>query len=333
MTGGAGFIGSHLIDYFIRRGDQVLCLDNVTTGSIENISHHLKNRRFQLIKGSILQERVVDQAMKRVDLVFHLAAAVGVRHIVENPLESIRVNVEGTALILKKAFQYKKKIVIASSSEVYGKSSQTPYKEDGDRLLGPTTINRWSYAASKSIDEHIAINYWGQGLPTVILRFFNTYGPRINEQAYGTVIAQFIRQAFLGEPLTVHGDGKQIRCFTYVTDTVSGIVKSSEVKEAEGQIFNLGNPRAMTITELAECIKRLTKSPSPIHHVPYRDYYGMSYEDTPIRIPDISKARKILGFEPRVSLEEGLRRTITWCFENYNSARKAMDGAMARKGS
>jgi UDP-glucose 4-epimerase len=210
--------------------------------------------------------------------------------------------------------------VLASSSEVYGKSTNVPYKEDGDRVLGPTTINRWSYAAGKAIDEHMALNYHAHGLPVVILRFFNTYGPRINEQAYGTVIAQFIRQAFLGETITVHGTGHQVRCFTYVTDTVAGVLKSAEVKKAEGQIFNIGNPRPWNMVDLALLVKRLVHSKSEVKHVPYRDYYGLSYEDTPIRIPDISKAREVFDFNPSVSLEDGMRRTITWCRENYRSA-------------
>lgn len=320
VTGGAGFIGSHLVDALLARGDEVICLDNLTTGSEKNIAHHLRNKRFFLEKGSILDGGLVEGCVKKVELIFHLAAAVGVRHIVENPLQSILVNVEGTGIILQKAFRYKKKIVLASSSEVYGKSPHVPYREEGDRLLGSTTINRWSYAASKAIDEHMALNYAGQGLPAVILRFFNTYGPRINEEAYGTVIAQFIRQAFLGEPLTVHGSGNQIRCFTYVADTVDGIIRSSEAKGAEGQIINLGNPRPFTISELAELVKKISRSKSEIVHVPYRDYYGLSYEDTPVRIPDITKAKEILGFSPKVSIDEGLRRTITWCRENYQSS-------------
>lgn len=322
VTGGAGFIGSHLIDYLLKRGDSVICLDNLTTGSTDNIAHHLKNKRFEYVQGSILDEPRVMRCVQDSEIIFHLAAAVGVRHIVENPLESILVNVEGTALVLKAANQFKRKIVLASSSEVYGKSSQVPYKEEGDRLLGSTTINRWSYAASKAIDEHMALTYHAQGLPAVILRFFNTYGPRINEQAYGTVIAQFIRQAFLGEPLTVHGSGHQVRCFTFVTDTVEGIIKSSEVKKAEGQIFNIGNPRPWNVLDLAQIIKKLTHSSSEIRNVPYHDYYGLSYEDTPIRIPDIAKAKEILSFNPGIQLEEGLKRTIVWCRENYQSGIK-----------
>ncbi|MBN1687879.1 MAG: GDP-mannose 4,6-dehydratase [Candidatus Omnitrophica bacterium] len=323
VTGGAGFIGSHLVDALLERKDRVVCLDNLTTGSLENVEHHRRNRRFEFMNGNILDGRVVARAIRGVDLIFHLAAAVGVRHIVENPLNSILVNVEGTGKVLSAAHQRKIKIVLASSSEVYGKSRQVPYREDDDRLLGSTRINRWSYAASKAIDEHMALNYGGQGLPVVIHRFFNTYGPRINEEAYGTVIAQFIRQAFGGKPLTVHGTGTQVRCFTYVTDTVKGVIRSSEVKKAEGQIFNLGNPQPRTILEIAKLVKNLTKSHSPVEHIPYHDYYGLSYEDTPVRVPDISKAEKIFGFSPKIELEEGLRRTINWCRENYTSAQPA----------
>lgn len=325
VTGGAGFIGSHLVDALLKRGDAVTCLDNLSTGSLENISHHSKNKRFHFISGSILDANVVHKAVESSDLVFHLAAAVGVKHIVQNPLNSILVNVEGTANVLRYAYQYKRKIVLASSSEVYGKSNNVPYREDGDRLLGSTTINRWSYAASKAIDEHMALNYFEQGLPAVALRFFNTYGPRINEQAYGTVIAQFIRQAFLNEPMTVHGSGYQVRCFTYVADTVEGVIRSSEVKKAEGQIFNIGNPRPWTIKDLASVIKKVTVSKSEIRHVPYQDYYGLSYEDTPVRIPDITKAKEYLDFNPQISLDEGIRRTINWCRENYHSAKVSLN--------
>ncbi len=316
VTGGAGFIGSHLVDRLLERGHEVVVLDNLSTGRIANIRHLLGHPRFRFVNDSILNEPVVDRLVESCDLVFHLAAAVGVWYIVQNPLEAIRVNVEGTETVLRAAFRHWKKVVLASSSEVYGKSTKAPLCEEDDRLLGPTTVARWSYSSSKAIDEHFAWAYAAQGLPVVILRFFNVYGPRIHENGYGTVVARFIRQALNGEDLTVHGDGQQSRCFCYVDDLVTGILLASEVPEAEGQVFNLGNDREIRIRDLAELIRDLTESPSRIVFVPYEDYYGQRFEDTPRRVPDLTRARLLLGYRPEVDLEEGLRRTIRWCREN-----------------
>jgi UDP-glucose 4-epimerase len=221
--------------------------------------------------------------------------------------------------------------VLASSSEVYGKSTNVPLREDGDRVLGPTTINRWSYSSSKAIDEHFALAYAAKGLPVAVLRFFNAYGPRIHWNGYGTVIARFIKQALNGEPLTVHGDGRQTRCFTYVADTVGGVLAAGANPEANGQVFNIGHDHEISVLELANLIKSLCGSTSAVTLVPYEDYYGQSYEDTRRRIPDITRAREVLGFQPRVSLEEGLRQTIAWCCENdfVDSAMPAPVGSEA----
>jgi UDP-glucose 4-epimerase len=316
VTGGAGFIGSHLVDRLLERGDEVVVLDNLSTGRIQNVRHHLENPRFRFVNDSILNAAVVDRLVESCDLVFHLAAAVGVWHIVQNPLQAIQVNVEGTETVLRAAFRHWKKVVLASSSEVYGKATKAPLCEDDDRVLGPTTVARWSYSSAKAIDEHFAWAYAAQGLPVVILRFFNVYGPRIHENGYGTVVARFIRQALNGEDLTVHGDGRQSRCFCYVDDLVAGILLAAETPEAEGQVFNLGNDREITIRDLAHLIRELAGSRSRVTFVPYEDYYGQRFEDTPRRVPDLTKARLVLGYRPQVSLEEGLRRTVAWCRTN-----------------
>ncbi len=316
VTGGAGFIGSHLVDRLLDRGDEVVVLDNLSTGRVANIRHRLGHPRFRFVNDSILNPEVVDELVAGSDVVFHLAAAVGVWYIVQNPLAAIRVNVEGTETVLRAAFRHWKKVVLASSSEVYGKSAKAPLREEDDRVLGPTTVSRWSYSSSKAIDEHFAWAYSAQGLPVVILRFFNVYGPRIHENGYGTVVARFVRQALAGDDLTVHGDGTQTRCFCYVDDLVTGILLAADRPEAEGQAFNLGNDREVPIRELAELVRELAGSSSRIVLVPYEDYYGQRFEDTPRRVPDLTRARTVLGYRPQVDLEEGLRRTIAWCREN-----------------
>ncbi|MDR7544446.1 MAG: GDP-mannose 4,6-dehydratase [Armatimonadota bacterium] len=316
VTGGAGFIGSHLVDQLLAAGHHVVVLDHLSTGRIENIAHHLGDPRFRFVNDSILNAAVVDRLVESCDVVFHLAAMVGVWYIVRDPLQAIVTNVEGTETVLRAAFRHWKRVVLASSSEVYGKSTRAPLAEDDDRVLGPTTVARWSYSSSKAIDEHFAYAYAARGLPVVILRFFNAYGPRIHENGYGTVVARFIRQALAGQPLTVHGDGRQTRCFCYVDDTVRGILLAAEVKEAEGRVFNIGNDAEISIRALAERIRDLTGSSSEIVFVPYEDYYGQKFEDTPRRVPDLRRARTVLGYAPQVSLEEGLRRTIAWCRSN-----------------
>ncbi len=327
VTGGAGFIGSHLVDRLIARGDQVCVLDHLSTGRIENVRQYVDHPRFTLVKDSILNADVVNRLVESCDLVFHLAAAVGVWHIVENPLAAISVNVEGTENVLRAAFRFWRKVVIASSSEVYGKSTKAPLGEDDDRVLGPTTISRWSYSSAKAIDEHFAYAYAARGLPVAILRFFNVYGPRIHENGYGTVVARFIHQALNGRPLTVHGDGRQTRCFCHVEDTVRGILLASEVEAAEGQVFNIGNDVEITMHDLALLIKRLSGSSSEVRFVAYQDYYGQRFEDTPRRVPDLRKAARILGYRPEIGLETGLARTIEWCRQH-----RFVEGPEARLG-
>ena len=317
VTGGAGYIGSHLVDALLDRGDDVLVIDNLTTGSVGNIQHRLRRPRFQFINDSILDENLLDRVVPGVDLIFHLAAVVGVKHVVGDPLAAINTNVRGTEVVLNAAFKYWKKIVLASTSEIYGKSTKVPFHEDDDRVLGSTAIGRWSYSMSKAIDEHFAFAYAVKGLPVTIVRYFNSYGPRLDERGYGSVAANFIRQALKGEPLTVHGDGRQTRCFTYVTDTVAGTLLAGEARAAEGHAFNIANNVESSIHELAQAVKAVTRSKSKIVFVPHESYYGPGFEDTRRRVPSIEKARRLLGFRPRVGLREGLRRTIAWCRTHY----------------
>ncbi|MGB9890088.1 MAG: GDP-mannose 4,6-dehydratase, partial [Anaerolineae bacterium] len=246
------------------------------------------------------------------DLVFHLAAVVGVQYVVEDPLNTIIVNVRGTENVLEVACKYWVRTVIASSSEVYGKSTTVPLQEDGDRLLGPTTVPRWSYADAKAIDEYFALAYAKKGLPVTVVRYFNAYGPRLDPRGYGSVIARFFTQALRGEPLTVYGDGQQTRCFTYVTDTVQGTILAGTVPEAAGAIFNIGSDQEITIADLARRILALTGSSSEMIFVPYTAAYGPDFEEARRRVPDVRRAREVLGFEAEVPLEEGLRLTLNW---------------------
>jgi nucleoside-diphosphate-sugar epimerase len=317
VTGGAGYIGSHLVDALIKRGDEVLVIDNLSTGKIENVRHLLGHPAFQFINDSILNETLLERFVPGVDRIYHLAAAVGVHHILQDPLAAINTNVRGTEAILGLAFKYWKWIVIASTSEIYGKASRIPFGEDDDRVLGATAVPRWSYSTSKAVDEHFAFAYATKGLPVSIVRYFNSYGPRLDERGYGSVVANFARQALRGEPLTVHGDGQQTRCFTYITDTVVGTLLAGESPAAVGEAFNIGTPAETTILELARTIKRLTRSKSLVECVPYEVYYGEGFEDTRRRVPSVDKAKRLLGFMPRVSLESGLKHTIAWCRRHY----------------
>jgi len=315
LTGGAGYIGSHMVDRLCDEGHEVTVLDNLTTGKARNIQHRLGDIRF--INGSILDEGLVDREVERAELVFHLAAAVGVRHIVEAPLESLLVNTKGTEHVLASCFRYWRRVLVASTSEVYGRTPKIPMHEDDDRVLGPTTVHRWSYSTAKAIDEHLALAYHAQGLPVVIVRYFNSYGPRLDPRGYGSVVANFLRQALAGAPLTVHGDGQQSRCFTYVDDTVRGTHLAGFSEAATGKVINLGNPRETTILELAEMIRAYVGSTSPVEPTSYESYYGPGFADTRRRVPDVSRARDLLGWEPTVALEDGLGRTFEWWKQTY----------------
>jgi UDP-glucose 4-epimerase len=313
ITGGAGFLGSHLADALLARGDTVYLLDNLSTGSIDNIEHMKNAPRFHYAVDSVMNEPVTAEMIDRVDVVFHLAAAVGVRLIVESPVNTIETNVHGTEMVLKLANKKKKKVLIASTSEVYGKSEDVPFREDADLVMGATTKGRWSYACSKAIDEFLALAYWKEKkLPVVVFRLFNTVGPRQTGR-YGMVIPNFVKQALLGHPITVFGDGGQSRCFTYVSDVVGVLVRLAEEPQAVGQVLNVGNDREeVTILDLAQRVKSRTGSKSEIVRVPYDQAYEEGFEDMPRRVPDLTRLRALTGYEPKVHLDEILDKVIEY---------------------
>jgi UDP-glucose 4-epimerase len=312
VTGGAGFVGSNLVDVLMEQDHEVTVIDNLSVGKISNIEHHLASDRFHFVNDSILNVTTLERLVRQTDLIYHLAAVVGPKYVVEDPLGTIITNVRGTENVLELAFKYWVRSVIASSSEVYGKSTAVPLSEDDDRLLGSTTVSRWSYADAKAIDEYFAFAYAKKGLPVAVVRYFNAYGPRLDPRGYGSVIAKFATQALRGEPLTIYDDGTQTRCFTYVADTVGGTMCAATVREAAGRVFNIGSNRETSINELAQLILRLTDSASEIVHLPYETAYGRDFEETRRRVPDITRAREVLGFEARTSLEQGLAQTLAW---------------------
>ena len=312
VTGGAGYIGSNLVDALLASGHTVSVVDNLSTGKIANIQHLLGHERFHFVNDTILNEDLMDRLVANVDQVYHLAAVVGVRYVVKDPLHGVRTNIAGTELVLNKTRRHWKRTVIASSSEVYGKSPNLPWSEEDDCILGPTTVSRWSYALSKAVDEHCALAHARDGFPVSIVRYFNSFGPRIDPNGYGSVVARFISQAMSGQPITVYGDGRQTRCFTYIADTVRGTMLAGTVPEAIGQVFNVGADREITITALAELVRDLVGSDSDIVNVPYHRVFGDRFEETRRRVPDISRAVEILGFRAETSLEDGLEATIAW---------------------
>jgi UDP-glucose 4-epimerase len=310
ITGGAGFIGSHLAEAFLERGDEVFVLDDLSTGSIDNISHLKGTPKFHYTIDSVTNEPLLAEMLDRCDTVVHLAAAVGVKLIVEAPVRTIETNVHGTEVVLKHANKKKKLVLIASTSEVYGKSATVPFREDADLVLGPTSKHRWAYACSKMIDEFLALAYWKERkLPVIIVRFFNTVGPRQTGQ-YGMVVPNFVRQALTGQPMTVFGDGTQSRSFTYVGDVVKAVVALINEPRAVGEVFNIGNGKEISIEHLARRIKEMTGSASPIVKIPYEQAYEAGFEDMPRRVPDISKIRALIGYEPKVDLDEILTRVV-----------------------
>ena len=313
ITGGAGFIGSHLSELMLRRGHEVVALDNLSTGRMENLSGLKGNPNFQLVIGSILDERLVDKYVERCDLVLHLAAAVGVQLIVNHPLESLTTNIRGSEIVMEMSYRYNKKVLITSTSEIYGKNANGPLKEDEDRILGSPLKSRWSYSTSKAVDEILAYTYWKEkGLPTVIVRLFNTVGPR-QVGHYGMVIPRFVQQALQGEPLTIYGNGKQSRCFLHVRDAVRGIADLAQRSETVGQAFNLGSQEEIRIQDLAERVLALTGSRSKLEFIPYDEAYEEGFEDMARRVPDISKAKRFIGFSPTMNLDDILKSVIEHC--------------------
>jgi UDP-glucose 4-epimerase len=310
ITGGAGFIGSHLSDAYLQRGDEVFVIDDLSTGSIDNIKHLKDHPRFHYTIDNVGTLQATAELVDQCDVIFHLAAAVGVKLIVESPVRTIETNVHGTEVVLSLANKKKKKVLIASTSEVYGLSAEVPFREDGNLVMGATTKGRWSYACSKAIDEFLALAYWREKkLPTVVVRLFNTVGPRQTGQ-YGMVIPTFVKQALADRPITVYGSGKQTRCFCYVGDVIGALMKLMDDDQAVGEVFNVGSNQEITIMDLARKVKELTNSQSEIVLVPYDEAYEEGFEDMPRRVPDISKVNKQVGFQPKLDLEGILKSVI-----------------------
>ncbi len=319
ITGGAGFIGSHLAERYLNRGDEVCIIDDLSTGSIDNIQQIKKHPNFTYYIDTVTNERLSAELIDESDIVYHLAAAVGVRLIVESPVKTIETNVRATELVLSLAAKKRKRVLIASTSEVYGKRDQVPFREDDDLVLGPPSKGRWSYACSKAIDEFLAIAYWKEKLvPTVIARLFNTVGPRQTGR-YGMVLPSLAQQALAGLDMTVFGDGAQRRCFTHVTDAVRGLMELAEHPDAVGEVYNIGSDREVSILEIAQKIKQVTGSDSRIVFVPYTEAYEEGFEDMMRRVPDLSKIKNLVGYAPRVDLNGIITSVIDY-------ARAQMDG-------
>jgi UDP-glucose 4-epimerase len=324
ITGGAGFIGSHLSDAYLQRGDEVFIVDDLSTGSIENIRHLKDHPKFHYTIDNVNNQPVTAELVDQVDVIFHLAAAVGVKLIVESPVRTIETNVHATEVVLSLANKKKKKVLVASTSEVYGLSTEVPFREDGNLVMGATTKGRWSYACSKAIDEFLGLAYWREKkLPTIVVRLFNTVGPRQTGQ-YGMVIPTFVKQALAGRPITVYGSGKQSRCFCYVGDVVGALVKLMDNSKSVGEVFNVGADHEITILDLAKRVKELTQSESEIVLVPYNEAYEEGFEDMPRRIPDIGKVNSLIGFRPEMSLDGILRSVI-----EYHTGQERRNGKIA----
>ena len=312
ITGGAGFIGSHLAESLIAQGHSVSVLDNLDTGRLENIEHLRHHPRFKYTIESVMNEPVLSRMIERADVVFHLAAAVGVKLVVERPVHTIETNVHGTETVLRHARRHGKLVLVASTSEVYGKNAKLPFSEDADLVMGPPNKTRWGYATSKLLDEFLALGYWKEyQSPVIVVRFFNTVGPRQSAR-YGMVLPNFVRRALAGEPITVHGDGSQTRSFTWVGDVVSAITALVQEPKAVGEVFNIGNGAEVSIRDLASKVKAMTGSDSPIEFVPYNQVFDDSFEDMPRRVPDITKIGRFVGYKPTVHLDEIISRVVDY---------------------
>ena len=310
ITGGAGFIGSHLTEALLKQGDEITVLDNLSTGRYENLAHLDGHPKLHVVVGTILNETLVDKLMERCDACFHLAAAVGVELIIKKPLESMMTNIRGSEVVFEMAHRYRKKVLIASTSEVYGKNTNGPLREDTDRILGSPLKTRWSYSTSKAVDEILAHVYWKEkGVPTIIVRLFNTVGPR-QSGAYGMVIPRFVSRALAGTPLQVHGDGKQSRCFLHVSDVVRALIRLIQHPGAVGQVFNLGSQEEVTVEALAKRVIQVTGNRSTLEYIPYEEAYEEGYEDMPRRVPDTSRVRALIGFEPTMNLDQIIRSVV-----------------------
>ena len=311
VTGGAGFIGIHLCEALVERGDEVYVIDDLSTGRLENVALLDGHRAFHFTSGTILNYPLLESVVRKVDRIFHLAAVVGVQKIIEVPVDTIEINVLGAHNVLTLAARYNKPCLLASSSEVYGKSNKHPFTEDDDAVYGPTTKSRWGYACSKAIDEFLALAYFrSKKLPITIARLFNTTGPRQTGR-YGMVLPRFVEQALRGEPITVFGSGQQSRCFADVSDVVTALILLTGIPEAAGQVFNIGNPDEITIGELAGLVKEMTESASPIRLIPYDEAYQPGFEDMQRRVPNIEKLHRLTGFSPKIKLAQIAHRVIT----------------------
>lgn len=323
ITGGAGFIGSHLAEALLQRGQHVTIIDDLSTGRMENLAHIRAFPHFRFAIETIMNEAVMDRLVSECDMIYHLASAVGVELIVNRPVEVIERCILGSEVVLKIANRYKKKVLITSTSEVYGKSSKVPFSEEDDRILGPTTKSRWSYSCSKAIDEFLALAYLKEKkLPVVLVRLFNTVGPRQSGQ-YGMVVPRFVQAALNSQPIRVYGDGTQSRCFGYVGDVVNAIIALANHPGAVGQIFNIGSDEEITIMELAQKVKTITGSQSEIVKIPYEDAYEQGFEDMARRVPDLTKIKKLIGYSPKVKLDEIITRVRDYFIEQKQNAKSS----------
>ncbi|RJP59480.1 MAG: NAD-dependent epimerase/dehydratase family protein [Candidatus Auribacter fodinae] len=312
ITGGAGFIGSHLAERLLKDGHQVTVIDDLSTGRLENIQPLFDNPRFTFIRDTVLNETIMHILMEQCQQIYHLAAAVGVKLIVEKPVHTIETNIRGTEVVLQIASKFRRKVLLASTSEVYGKNSKVPFREEDDRLMGATFFSRWSYACSKAIDEFLGLAYHREyNIPITIVRLFNTVGPRQVGQ-YGMVIPRFVQQALAGKDITVYGDGNQSRCFTYVEDVISALIKLMATPAAEGDVFNIGSDEEISIMELARRIKAKTDSASKIVTIPYDQAYEKGFDDMTRRVPYLGKINKVIGYAPTFKLEQILERVIEY---------------------
>ncbi|NMD72087.1 NAD-dependent epimerase/dehydratase family protein [Bacillus sp. DNRA2] len=312
VTGGAGFIGSHLVEQLLNQGYKVITLDDLSTGKLRYLNNIIDHPHHIFVQGSALDRALLRDLIEECDVIFHMAAVLGVKNTVDNPLKVIEGNIDSTRNVLELAFPRKKKVIFASTSEIYGKNEELPFAEDNSsRVLGPTHIHRWCYATAKALDEHLCFAYGEKGLPVTVVRYFNTYGPRQNGTQYGQVIPKFIKAALKNEPITIYGDGEQSRCFTFIDDTVIGTIACIDAKTNQ-QVFNIGIDQVTTINELALKIKVLSNSSSEITYIPYSQAYGQGYEDMQKRVPNILKAKQMLNYNPSVKLADGLMRTIEW---------------------
>ncbi len=320
ITGGAGFIGSHLAERLLHRGDHVVLLDNLSTGSVENIRHLKSFGRMQYHLDNIENRQLLAELVDDADVIVHLAAAVGVKLIVESPVRTIETNVNGTQLILEAACKKRKLVLTASTSEVYGKSTQVPFHEEADLVLGPTTKGRWSYAASKALDEFLALSYWKEKkLPVIVVRLFNTVGPRQTGR-YGMVLPNFVKSALDNSPISIYGNGKQSRCFCDVRDTVEGLVRLMDTDRSIGEVINVGNTEEISIEGLAQRVKERTRSASPIEYIPYDQAYEPGFEDMMRRVPSVEKLQFLTGFRPRIPLDEIIDRVAAFFQPRTESA-------------